>query len=121
MSERDDQALIDLFDELTDYYGWGDGDDINPYAQDLFMVYDALSEAFDPSSRLPRPSPGYNPTNNNDKGNEQQTTNIIEKTIYSKDDKEIEKLYNMIKNGQTLEQEFEGGMIKNFDDLLRKE
>ena len=120
MSERDDQALIDLFDELTDYYGWGDGDDINPYAQDLFMVYDALSEAFDPDSRLPRKKPTEKESDNINNNHEQGTKTIVE-TVYAKDDEEIEKLYSLIKNGQTLEQEFEGGMIKNFDDLLRKE
>lgn len=70
-SDKDDQALIDLFDQLTDYYGWGEGDDINPWAGDLFMVYDALSEAFDPNSRMPRPSPVDNNSSNNDSKNEQ--------------------------------------------------
>ena len=123
LAERDDQALIDLFDQLTEYYGWGEGDDINPWAGDLFMVYDALSESFDPDARMPmpRPAPFDNNSSNNNSKNEQQTTNVIEKTIYTKDDEEIKKLYDLIKNGQTLEQEFEGGMIKNFEDLLRKE
>ena len=57
LAERDDQALIDLFDQLTEYYGWGEGDDINPWASDLFMIYDALSESFDPDARMPMPRP----------------------------------------------------------------
>lgn len=45
---------------------------------------------------------------------------VIE-TVYTKDYEEIEKMYNMILEGQSLETEFENGMIKDFNDLLAVE
>ena len=50
LGERDDKALIELFDKLSDFYSFGGGTD-NPYADDLWMVYEALEDAFDPESR----------------------------------------------------------------------
>ena len=84
------------------------------------MIYDALSEAFDPSARLPREHPTNN-SHSNTKNEQPKETKTVYETIYTKDDEEIQELYNLIKSGQTLEKQFEGGMIKNFDDLLRQE
>ena len=41
--------------------------------------------------------------------------------MYTKSDEEIKRLYDLIMEGQSLEKEFENGMIADFEDLLKLE
>ena len=42
--------MVDLFTKLTDYYSFGEGSDLNPYSNKLWMVYDLLADAFNPNA-----------------------------------------------------------------------
>ena len=81
---------------------------MNPdIADELWLVYDELSNLFENIERVDN-KVVYNPV---------QPT----KTIYTKDYSDIEAMYQLIMDGQSLESEFEGSMIQDFDDLMTLE
>ena len=107
LPQQDDQALVELFTKLTDYYSFGEGKDLNPYSDKLWMVYDLLADAFNPNAHK------------SNKDQEEKDKNT--ETIYTKSDEEIKRLYDLIMEGQSLEKEFENGMIADFEDLVKLE
>ena len=44
MRESDDEGLVKLFTKLADYYAFDD--EINPDANELWLIYDSLATAF---------------------------------------------------------------------------
>lgn len=46
ISENDEHALAVIFSKMAEYYSTGDGKGENPYADELWLVYDSLMEAF---------------------------------------------------------------------------
>lgn len=81
---------------------------MNPdIADELWLVYDELSNLFENIERVDN-KVEYNPV---------QPT----KTIYTKDYSDIEAMYQLIMDGQSLESEFEGSMIQDFNDLMTLE
>ena len=46
LKEDDDHALAVLFKKMEEYYRTGEGDVENPYASDLWIIYDSLATAF---------------------------------------------------------------------------
>ena len=108
LPQQDDQALVELFTKLTDYYSFGEGKDLNPYSDKLWMVYDLLADAFNPKAHK------------SNKDQEEEKDKNTE-TIYTKSDEEIKRLYDLIMEGQSLAKEFENGMIADFEDLLKLE
>ena len=97
---------------------------MNPYSDKLWMVYDALAFAFNPDMREKESSKDDHQKTDEQKENQEtthETTDTSNKTIYTKDDEEIKKLYELIMQGQSLEKEFDNGMIKDFEDLLKLE
>lgn len=81
---------------------------MNPdIADELWLVYDELSNLFENIERVDN-KVMYNPV---------QPT----KTIYTKDYSDIEAMYQLIMDGQSLESEFEGSMIQDFNDLMTLE
>lgn len=81
---------------------------MNPdIADELWLVYDELSNLFENIERVDN-KVVYNPV---------QPT----KTIYTKDYSDIEAMYQLIMDGQSLESEFEGSMIQDFNDLMTLE
>lgn len=110
-----------LFRKLADYYAFGSGEKTNPDADLLWPLYDSLAEAFTPLTDDEGDAAIEKPDVEQTSEKVEPIVQVVEKTVYTKDTAEIEKLYNMILAGQSLEDEFESGMIKDFNDLLEVE
>lgn len=52
LRKDDDKILVSIFYALADWYSLEEGEDLNPYSFDLYMIYDELAVLFENSSKM---------------------------------------------------------------------
>jgi len=110
LHKNDDEILVNMFNNLADYYANGEGEDSNPDADQLWMIYDELSSTFEKSSEQVHHTSKHGdhtvkPVDN--KGSHTNTRPSYtpkQKTIYTKDFADVEAMYKLIMEGQSIEE-----------------
>ena len=110
LQKNDDEILVNMFNNLADYYANGEGEDSNPDADQLWMIYDELSSTFEKSEEVHHTSKHgdhtVKPADNT--GSHTNTrpsyTPKQPKTIYTKDFADVEAMYKLIMEGQSIEE-----------------